>query len=145
MMCDFKQSTERVGLKIHPDKTKILCNQSSNRRKEMEINNIEVEILFCVREYEISWTKNYVSATGNSSDQKTNQSGLGFVLQIQTRADVKIVNLTSQTTLIQHGDHASAELRFWHLDTIKGTRKNDTIDSTKDASPRRPNRKKIQK
>ena len=45
MMCDFKQSTERVRLKIHPDKTKILSNQSSNRRKEMEINNIEVEIL----------------------------------------------------------------------------------------------------
>ena len=45
MMCDIKQSTERVGLKIHPDKTKILSNQSSNRRKEMEINNIKVKIL----------------------------------------------------------------------------------------------------
>ena len=45
MMCDFKQSTERVELKIHPDKTKFLSNQSSNRRKEVEINNIKVEIL----------------------------------------------------------------------------------------------------
>ena len=45
MMCDFKQSIERVGLKVRPDRTKILSNQSSNRRKEMEINNIEVEIL----------------------------------------------------------------------------------------------------
>ena len=45
MMCDFKQSTERVGLKIHPDKTKILSNQSSNRRKEVAINNMSVEIL----------------------------------------------------------------------------------------------------
>ena len=45
MMCDFKQSTESVGLKIHPDKTKILINESSNRRKEGEINNIKVEIL----------------------------------------------------------------------------------------------------
>ena len=44
MMCDFKHSTEKVGLKIHPGKTKILSNQSSNRRKEMVIDNIEVDI-----------------------------------------------------------------------------------------------------
>ena len=38
MMCDFKQSTDGVGLKIHPDKTKIPSNQSSNRRKELEFS-----------------------------------------------------------------------------------------------------------
>ena len=32
MMCDFKKNIENVGLKIHPDKTKILGNQSSNKR-----------------------------------------------------------------------------------------------------------------
>ena len=45
MMCDFKQSTVRVGLKIHPDRTEILSNQSSNSRKEVEINNNKVGIL----------------------------------------------------------------------------------------------------
>ena len=45
MMCDYKQSTESVGLKIHPDKTKILSNQKTNKRKEAELNNIKVEIL----------------------------------------------------------------------------------------------------
>ena len=44
-MCDFKQSTEIVGLKIHPDKTKIPSNHRANKRKEVEINNIKVEIL----------------------------------------------------------------------------------------------------
>ena len=29
MLCDFKKSTEKVGLRIHPEKTKILRNQSS--------------------------------------------------------------------------------------------------------------------
>ena len=29
MMCEFKDATEKVGLRIHPDKTKILSNQSS--------------------------------------------------------------------------------------------------------------------
>ena len=37
MMCEFKHSTEKVGLKIHPGKTKILSTQSSIRRREMEI------------------------------------------------------------------------------------------------------------
>ena len=29
MMCEFKEATEKVGLRIHPDKTKILSNQSN--------------------------------------------------------------------------------------------------------------------
>ena len=37
--------SERVGLKIHPDKTKFLNNQSANTRKEVEINNIKAEML----------------------------------------------------------------------------------------------------
>ena len=45
MLCDFKQSTEKVELRIHPGKTKILSNQSSNSRKEIEIDDIKVEIL----------------------------------------------------------------------------------------------------
>ena len=45
MLCDFKRSTETVGLKIHSEKTKILSNQSSNKRKEVTIRNIRVEVL----------------------------------------------------------------------------------------------------
>ena len=29
MLCEFKRSTEKVGLRIHPEKTKILSNQSN--------------------------------------------------------------------------------------------------------------------
>ena len=76
--------------------------------------------------------------------KNSNQSCFGIVLQIQTRADIKIVLPTTQTPFIQH-DHADAELRIWHLDIIKGTRKNDTIDSTQNASPHRPIKEKIQK
>ena len=34
-----------MGLRIYPGKTKILSNQSSNIRKEIEIDDIKVEIL----------------------------------------------------------------------------------------------------
>ena len=43
MLCDFKESTEKVGLRIHPEKTKILSNQSSlssDTKKEMQIDDI---------------------------------------------------------------------------------------------------------
>ena len=93
--------------------------------------------IICVWECEISWANKCSSETGNSRDQKSNQRGLGIVPQIQTRADIKIVLPATQTPLIQHG-----ELRLWHLDTIKRTRKNDTINSTQSASLHRPNKEK---
>ena len=45
MLCEFKKSTEKVGLRIHPEKTKILSNQSSDTRKEIDVDNIRGEIL----------------------------------------------------------------------------------------------------
>ena len=34
MLCGFKNATEKVGLRIHPDKTKILSNQSQLGHKK---------------------------------------------------------------------------------------------------------------
>ena len=45
MLCEFKKSTEKVRHRKHPGKTKILSNQSSNTRKEIEVGKIKVEIL----------------------------------------------------------------------------------------------------
>ena len=48
MLCEFKRSTEKVGLRIHPEKTKILSNQSnqsSDTKKEIEVDDIRAEIL----------------------------------------------------------------------------------------------------
>ena len=48
MLCEFKKSTEKVCLRIHPEKTQILSNQSSlssDTKKEMEVDDIEIEIL----------------------------------------------------------------------------------------------------
>ena len=48
MLCEFKRSTEKVGLRIHPEKTRILRSQSnlsSDTKKEMEVDDINIEIL----------------------------------------------------------------------------------------------------
>ena len=48
LMYEFKESTEKVGLRIHPGKTKVLSNQSSlcsDSTKEMQVDDIKIEIL----------------------------------------------------------------------------------------------------
>ena len=45
MLCEFKISTEAVGLGIHPGKTKILSNQDKTKVKEITVDNIKIEIL----------------------------------------------------------------------------------------------------
>ena len=48
MMYEFKESTEKVGPRIHPGKTKVLSNQSSScpdSKKEMQIGDVKFEIL----------------------------------------------------------------------------------------------------
>ena len=52
MSCDFKASTEAVGLGIHPDKTKILRNQDNQenvKEKEITVDNNKIEILIKVK------------------------------------------------------------------------------------------------
>ena len=48
MMYEFKKATEKVGLRIHLDKTKILSNQStinSNTKRYIEVGEMNIEIL----------------------------------------------------------------------------------------------------
>ena len=48
MMCEFKDATEKVGLRIHPDKTKILSNQSNmnyDTKRYIKIGEMSIEIL----------------------------------------------------------------------------------------------------
>ena len=45
MLCEFKTSTEAVGLGIHPDKTKILSNQGKEKTKQITVDKINIEVL----------------------------------------------------------------------------------------------------
>ena len=45
MLCEFKTSTEAVGLGIHPDNTKILSNQDKEKAKEITVDNIKIGVL----------------------------------------------------------------------------------------------------
>ena len=48
MMCEFKKASEKVRLMIHPDKTKILSNQSnmnSDTKRYFKVDEMSIEIL----------------------------------------------------------------------------------------------------
>ena len=48
MLCEFKKVTEKLCLRIHPDKTKILSNQStinSDTKRHLEVDDMNIEIL----------------------------------------------------------------------------------------------------
>ena len=48
MIDEFKESAEKVGLRVQPGKTKVLSNQSSisrDSKKEMQIGDVKIEIL----------------------------------------------------------------------------------------------------
>ena len=89
MLRDFKRSTEKEGHRKHPGKTKILSNQSSNTRKELEKDNIKVE-KNKRRRYKISWPNEYFPAARDDRNQESHHCYWGNIPQIQTGADIEI-------------------------------------------------------
>ena len=63
MISEFKKSIEKVGLRIHPEKTKILSNQSSDTRKEIEVDDIKSQNTDKRRKREILGSDDHVTAT----------------------------------------------------------------------------------
>ena len=45
MMRDFQRGIEPVGLGIQIDKTKILSNEEKEKKKEITVDNIKIEVL----------------------------------------------------------------------------------------------------
>ena len=95
MMCNFKQSTERVGLKMHPN---ILGNQRSNKRKEVDINNIKVEIW-------PAWVSECVIVIVWASYYRYEQEQTSKSYSLQHR--LRLFNMVITPTL-----------SYWQMDTI---------------------------
>ena len=110
MLCEFKRSTEKVGLRIHPGKAKILSNQSSDTRKEIEVDNIRAEILT------LGEGAKYL---GHDRHQRSNQGCLGDVPQVQTRADIEKLPAQTPTPAVRRSGNPDDVLRIRNMDTTK--------------------------
>ena len=147
-MYELKKATEKVGLRIHPDKTKILSNQStinSNTKRHIKVGEMSIENIDKERKREIFGPENLVPPTRDIGNQEQDQSSMGDIPQIQTRTDIK--KLHAQTSYAPFRRHIIFDylLRSRNMDTEQRTRKNDSIDATQDATTHHPDEKKIQK
>ena len=65
MLCEFKVSTEAVGLGILPGKTKILSNQDKVKANEIKVDNFKIEVLEKSDSVKYLGQKNHVRGAGN--------------------------------------------------------------------------------
>ena len=94
---------------------------------------------------EIFGPENLVQPTRDNRNQEPDQGSLGDLPQIQTRVDIK--NLLAQTSSTAFRRHSFSDylLHSGNMGSEQRTRKNDSIDTTQDATTHYPDEKEIQK
>ena len=70
---------------------------------------------------------------------------MGDIPQIQTRVDIEKPHAQSSSTAIRRRNISDNMLRSRNMDSQQRTRKNDSIDATRDVTTHHLNKKKIQK
>ena len=105
MLCEFKTSTEAVGLGIHPDKTKILSNQDKVKKKEITVDDIKIEVLAKRDSARYLGQKITFEEQETEEIKKQTESSMGSVPQISSRIDLERLPALPQTSSFQHGDH----------------------------------------
>ena len=137
MMCEFKEATKKVGLTIHPNKTKILSSESSmnqDTKKYMKVGDLDIEILakresvkylgqrICFHEQETMEIKSRIRAAWAT-----------FHKYRQELTSKKYLMKYRFAPLRCHSFSYSL-LCSRNMVSEPGTRKNDSIDSAKDAA-----------
>ena len=93
----------------------------------------------------VLWPDDYVPATGDDRNQKSNQGCLGDISQVQAGTDIKKLHDQTSTQAIRRSDNSDYMLRIGKMDTHQRARKNDTVDATQNAPTHHANEKKIEK
>ena len=120
MMYEIKKATEKVGLKIHPDKTKILSNQSnmnSNTRRYIQVGEMSIEILTKNESVKIFGSENLVVPTRNDRYQEPYQGCMGDLPRIQTRTDIKKILAQTPSTAFRRHSISDCLLRSRNVGT----------------------------
>ena len=136
-----------MGLRIHPDKTKILSNQStinSDTKKHPEVGEMKIGIL--TRNESVIYLGQKISfyQQENDRNQEPDQGGMGDLPQIQTRVDIEKLHDQTPSTAIRRHSISDCLLRSGNMGTKQRTQENDSIDATQDATTQYPDKKEIQ-
>ena len=148
MMCEFKEATEKVGLTIHPDKTKILSNESSmnsDTKRYIKIGDMNIEIL--AKSESVKYLGQRISFYQQETLEIKSRIRAAWTTFRKYRQELtsKKYMLKLRLRLFDATVSPTLCLRCWNMDTEPRTRKNDSIDATQDATPHHSDEKKIQK
>ena len=100
MMYEFKDSTEKLGLRIHPGKTKVLSNQSSispDSEKEMQIGDVKIEIL--TRSESVRYSGQLITFQHQEKTEIKNRIRTAWAMFHKYRQEQE---LTSKNYLLKH-------------------------------------------
>ena len=145
MLCEFKASTEAVGLGIHPDKTKILSNQDKVKTKEIKVDNIKIEVL--AKGDSARYLGQKITFEKQETEEIKNRLKAAWAAFHKYRQDLTSKDYRLCHRLRLFGMVITPTLTYasgtW-IDTLTKNTKNDQDCATKDASPYRTDKNKIQ-
>ena len=123
MLCEFKISTETVGLGTHPDKTQILSNQDKVKAKEITVDKIEV----LAKGDSARYLGQKITFEDQETEEIKNRLKAAWAAFHKYRQELtsKDYRLCHRTPSLQYGDHAYIDLRKSYMDINSETRKDD--------------------
>ena len=148
MMCEFKKATEKVRLRIHPEKTKILSNQStinSDTKKHIEVGDMSIEIL--TKNESVKYLGQRISFYQQETIEIKSRIRAAWATFHKYRQELTSKKIHAQTSSTAFRRHSFSDdlLRCGNMGSEQRTRKNDLIDTTQDASTHYPDKRKDKK
>ena len=148
MMCEFKEATKKVGLTIHPNKTKILSSESSmnpDTKRYMKIGDLDIEIL--AKRESVKYLGQRISFHQQETIEIKSRIRAAWATfhKYRQETDIKKILVEISFAPLRRHSFSDSLLRSRNMVSEPGTRKNDSIDSTKDAAPHHSDEKKTQK
>ena len=146
MLYEFKKSTEKVGLRIHPEKTKILSNQSLDTTKK-KLKSITYKVELLKRGESARYLGQIITFLLQETTEIRNRIRAAWANISRVQAGTGIDKLRAQTSTlaIRRSDNSDDMLRIGNMDTHQRARENDTVDATQNAPTHHANKEKIQK
>ena len=120
MMYEFKESTEKVGPRIHPGKTKVFSNQSSlspDSKKEIQIDDVKIDIL--TRSESVRYSGQLITLQEQETTEIRNRIRAAWATFHKYRQELTSKNymLKTSTPAIRRSDNSDDMLRIGNMGT----------------------------
>ena len=115
------------------------------RKKQLEVDDMKIEILTRTESVKYLGQKILFYQQETTGNQEPYQGCMGDIPQVQTRVDIEKLHAQTPSRATRRRSISDCLLRRGNVGTQQRTRKNDSIDATRDATTHHPNKREIQK